>query len=92
MFNTLEQLKEFSETLGLYAFIEEPYDYPRYLGICADDGKDADIYVYMDGGVVYMKNTGKHSILETRGIDIVTKLVTQINSYQIRKLVNKVIE
>lgn len=87
MFDTLEQLKEFSETLGLYAFIEEPYDYPSYLGICADVSKDADIYVYKDGSVAYMKNTGEHSILETKGIDIVTKLVTQINSYQISKLI-----
>ena len=87
MFDTLEQLKEFSETLGLYAFIEEPYDYPRYLGICVDVSKDADICVYDDGGVVYMKNTGDHSILETKGLDIITKLVTQINSYQIRKLI-----
>lgn len=91
MFTTLEQLKKFSETLGLYAFIQEPditpNGFPSYLGICVDDGKDADIYVYMDGGVAYMKNTGDHSILEVRGIDIVTKLVTQINSYQISKLV-----
>lgn len=87
MFNTLQQLKEFSETLGLYAFIEEPYDYPIYLGICVDEGKDTDIYVYMDGGVAYMSNTGDHSILETKGLDTITKLVTQINSYQIRKLI-----
>jgi len=87
MFNTLEQLKEFSETLGLYAFIEEPYAYPRYLGICVDDWKDADIWIYDDGDVIYMKNTGEHSILETKGLDIITKLVTQINSFQIGKLI-----
>lgn len=86
MFDTLEQLKEFSKTLGLYAFIEEPDMTMVYLGICVDVSKDADICVYADGDVVYMKNTGEHSILETRGIDIVTKLVTQINSYQIHKL------
>lgn len=89
MISTLENLSLLLGELGLYVFIEE-LENGNYIGVCNSIETDADIYVHDDGGASYMNNKAiDHNILKVNGIEIFTKAVSLINSYQLSKILKK---
>lgn len=82
MIKSLLELAGLIRELGYFVFMEEGTNQP-YIGVCVDDGKDADIYVYEDGHADYINNEAcSHNILHEKGAESLANVMAFVNSYQ----------
>lgn len=82
MIKNLSELAGLIRELGYFVFMEEGST-QMYIGICVDDGKDADIYVYEDGATNYINNeVCSHNIFNEKGVVSLANVMAFVNSYQ----------
>lgn len=81
---TLEDIKNAIEGLGLYAFLEIGESI-NYLGVCVDVDCSADLYIYENGEISYINNLGESNIAKVYGYEKLGIVFAFANSFKLIK-------